>query len=545
MTPSDLGLPAKFTEFREPQLRQLEKAFSVDVRFNCFNLPTGFGKTLWYIAYSRLLSEHLNRPIRTVVLTATKALQTQILSDFSSAGLVDVRGRNNYACPMYGNCDKGHEHECHLATTHGCGYAKHLDIATQSTLISTNYAYWLSARMNNPQALESRDGESPIDLLVCDEAHQAFEELVRHMAIHIPYEWCVGFEKIAGTEGDTRKAFETECIICWAGGANNRIRSKQKAYEVSDDYKKHPEWVELERVRKQFVRLAKVDQNWVYRLHDRSPGSNQPSGLDFNCIWPAPYAGYLWSKVPKILLVSGTLTPYTTRILGVPSANSIYSYEKSTFPVNRYPIIHVPTAKLNYQSSDEDYRRVTARVDEIIGARLDRKGIIHSVSYDRASTILSNSKYSGLMITNANSSSSVAAVEKFKSASPPFILVSPSISTGWDFPNDDAEYIIILKVPYPNRNDVLVKARHDDDKQWYTHATVQTLVQMVGRGMRHHSDRCEVFILDNNIQLLKIIGKAFAPPGFFDNPRFRVSKDVPKPPPKLNALEEDPLACIA
>lgn len=536
MTPADLNLPVKFKEFREPQLRKLEDLFGVDVRTNACNLPTGFGKTSFYVAYSRLLSELRNRPIRTVINTATKALQQQIWDDFSMMGLADVRGRNNYSCPMYGNCDNGYEHECHLSTTLGCKYTKHVDVASRSELISTNYAYWMSARSNNPAALEptNSDGAYPIDLLICDEAHQAFEELARHVSVHIPYEYCGGFP----FDGESVITSEErlDAIRLWSVVRGKEVRQSQTEYENQAGYKKNPDWVALERIRKEFMKVYRLNKDWVYRLHDRRPGGDGASGLDFDCIWPAPYASRLWSGVPKILLVSGTLTPYSVELLGVNVKNeneTYYTSEKSTFPANRYPIIHIPTVRLNYESTDADYARVISTMDEIIEARLDRKGIIQPVSYARGERALESSRYKHLMLSNKSSRTITDTVRQFKLADPPSILVSPSVSTGFDFPDEDAEYMIILKVPYPNRSDILMKARCDSDRRYYMHSTVQTLVQMCGRGMRHEQDRCETFILDDSVSMLKVVGSKFAPPGFFDSPRFRVSAKVPKPPLKL------------
>ena len=532
MTPRDLGLPAKFVEFRESQLRKLEELLRVDSTFNGLNLPTGFGKTSFYVGYSRILSIDRGRPVRTVILTGTKALQDQISHEFKSMGLADIRGRNNYRCPLHGTCDRGHEYECYLSTTLGCKYTAHVDAATRSELISANYSYWLSARNNSPTALEPKSGLAPIDLLICDEAHQIFDELARHLSIHIPYEWCGHFPlhdkddaALVGTQD------RVDSISSWVDVKLIDVKRAQAGYEDLPNYTHNREWMQLERLRMEFRRLKAINSNWIYRAHDSKP-TDPVSGMDFDCLWPGPYANRLWSNVPKVVLVSGTLTPYSMRLNGVPS-DAFYTYEKSTFPANRCPIIHVPTVKLNHASTDADYRAIINRVDEITGGRLDRKGIIHTVSYDRAATLIKYSKYAQYMHSNKSSRNITDLISTFKRAEPPALLVGPSVTTGVDFPDTDAEYIIIIKVPYPDKSDILMKERCKSDKKYYTHVTVQTLVQMCGRGMRHEDDRCEVFIIDNSITLLKVMGSQYAPPGFFDSPRYRVSLAVPKPPPKL------------
>ena len=69
-----------------------------------------------------------------------------------------------------------------------------------------------------------------------------------------------------------------------------------------------------------------------------------------------------------------------------------------------------------------------ARLDQIIGKRLDRKGIVHTVSYARRDWVLKWSKYSRLLWTHAPDNTE-KIVEQFKRAAPPAVLVSPSLST--------------------------------------------------------------------------------------------------------------------
>ena len=57
-------------------------------RFLAASNPTGFGKSL----LGMMTSWFGNR--KTVYLTSTKGLQSQLMNDFSSMGLVDIRGQN-------------------------------------------------------------------------------------------------------------------------------------------------------------------------------------------------------------------------------------------------------------------------------------------------------------------------------------------------------------------------------------------------------------------------------------------------------------------
>ena len=154
-------------------------------KFMCASLPTGSGKSL----IAALSSVLFNR--RAVVLTATKGLQDQFLSDFKPTGFEDMRGQNAYLCndmPDSGitvdraACHAGYR--CSLMRG-GCAYYDRLSIAGKSPLVVTNYAYWLAQ-----QALVQGPGLGLRDFMVMDEADQAFSALESFLTTHISLEEC-------------------------------------------------------------------------------------------------------------------------------------------------------------------------------------------------------------------------------------------------------------------------------------------------------------------------------------------------------------------
>ena len=65
-----------------------------------------------------------------------------------------------------------------------------------------------------------------------------------------------------------------------------------------------------------------------------------------------------------------------------------------------------------------------------------------------------------------DSKNTFEVVERFKKAKPPAILVSPTVTSGWDFPGLECEYCIIGKIPYPTTTDPVIQARDKEDKEW-------------------------------------------------------------------------------
>jgi Rad3-related DNA helicase len=71
--------------------------------------------------------------------------------------------------------------------------------------------------------------------------------------------------------------------------------------------------------------------------------------------------------------------------------------------------------------------------------------------------------------------------------------------TGWDFPDDECRWQVIVKMPYPDIRGAITKARSAKDKDFINYKVAQQLIQTTGRGCRSASDKCETFVIDNNI----------------------------------------------
>jgi Rad3-related DNA helicase len=525
ISPADLGIPAKFPSFRPVQAEALEFIVSAITVWIAANAQTGTGKSLLGISAARLLDS------KAVYLTSTKALQDQIQSDFSSMGMKDMRGAANYPCRVYTtkykrnvSCDKGAEEGCANANNTSCPRFAAYEIAKSSNLVNTNYSYWLHARRSFPNALEIPDGR-PVELLICDEAHDAFDQLSNFLDISISSDEYSGAPPhsldidglMSEPSGATWRA--------WAANRASEVTREMKALvighgSITEARRADPRYNELEKLRDKLLPLSLFSANWVWeKTLDRTT---------FSCIWPGQYSYLLWSKVPQILLLSATLFPYTLKLLGLPKDSYSFKRFHNDWPPQNAPTYYLPTVKMGYRSTDADYATMAARIDDIIDARLDRKGVIHTVSYDRMRKFLSLSKHRGIMHFNESSAASTATAAKFRNASPPAILISPSFGTGWDFAYSDCEYQIIPKIPFPYSESRVMRERLKD-KDYRMYLTLLEILQMIGRGRRHPDDRCETFILDNFFPLVmsqagKFAGKSLS---------YHRIASIPKLPAKL------------
>lgn len=545
MEPRDLGLPPKFTRFYPEQFDTAVAIASEDRRFFIDAAPTGFGKSLMYMAVAQLLNA------RTMVLTANKGLQQQLLSDFTPVGLVDVRGQNNYPCKAldqkerYHGCDEGPCHygvRCDLhpryedSYTPGCGFYDALAVARKSRLVVTNYSFWMAAnRFMDPGVLGG------FDLLILDEAHDAPDKLADFCAVTLTKDECRKY-----LDSDLPPVEEgAEAWHNWAQMQIPKIEPKvengkewamedpetmkemsdllNKLYFLQECY----DWERSEPTEPK-VTMPGVSNDWVAEY-----GFNGKSAT-FSPVWAHRYSErFLFAGVPKVLLVSATIMPITADYLGVKPSDSIFREHQSGFHPERRPIYVVPAPRIGRNASDLDYRAWMVKMDQIITDRTDRKGIIHTVSYRLADYIVENSEHRNLMEFCRRDKYGWGrepardAVDRFNRDTRPRILVGPAFDTGFDFPYRQCEYQIVAKMPFIDSRSKVVEARAKSDKKYLNYVASLRLIQMCGRGMRAADDTCETFIVDDNINWFMHASKQLMPRWF--KSAFRYVQFLPKP----------------
>lgn len=514
ITPQDLGLPPKFASLRTGQRSGLEwfDRSLAPVLAAC--MPTGFGKTAWAVGCARLSG------VKSVYLVVTKALQKQVLDDFESCGMVDIRGRANYDCPNYGNCEEGYKEDCALSKTTSCPYVGQVEAAKNSDLLVTNYAYWLYARKYNARALEW--DERPVELLICDEAHNLEQQLsgfasVKIYAAEFGREWSGAFDQSGQMQPIIGGAYGEEAAVAkgWFAFARFKMAKFEDRYDLTDDEKDL-----LDRLK----RILRMTPNWVWQFDERGHVTFEPVRV-------TAYAKALFSGVPRVLLMSASLNRFVCDLV-LPS-DMAYEYRSwpSVFPTANAPVYHIPTRKLSWKSTDDDYKAILQATDAIVDSRQDRKGIVHTVSYARTRRALQHSRNVGRFIWNERSIELAGCLDRFRAAGPGAVLITPSVEEGFDFPLEQCEYQILLKFPFPNETQRVIKERCTQIPGYRLNYAAQKVMQIRGRPIRSEEDRSELFILDNACkQLTGPEGKNFCAPGF----RIFTVTQVPPAPPKIN-----------
>lgn len=534
-SPSAWGMPQKFDSWRPGQAHAVEDIIDAPTRFIASNVPTGGGKSVIYNLANKLQGH------RFCVLTATKGLQDQLRSDFVETGLVDVRGKSNYNCQDRTNltCEEAGP-ICRAKSFGQCPHKQANDAACVAPAVTTNYSCWLhrnkAAAAGSAGAFTAASKEDeplPFDTLVLDEGHDAVDELSKFMAFSLSNE-DIGSPKyinLSVPDSDTPmaewRAFAISCVKDVGERVAEVDTATRNGARLTDQALK--DHSRLRRIHANLRTLATCNPDmWVVE-----PDKH---GHQFDPVWPGAYASHLFRDIKRIIITSATIRRKTMYLLGLKEDDFTFYEYPSTFSVNDAPIIHVPTARLKYNSPPEDVQAVYRRIDEIISKRLDRKGLVHTVSFKRAQDILQQSGYRQHMLANTRSWAGQGLptqdiVEQFKKGKPPLVLVSPSVSTGYDFPANLCEYNIVAKVPFPDSRSAVMKERLKRDPEYGHYVAAQDIVQACGRGNRFPGDRCQNFIVDDSISWFVWKYKHLFP-GYFHK-FYRKSAIVPPPLRKM------------
>ena len=493
LSPSDIGLPAKFSEWRPGQFNAIMEtvaAFSAGIRVVAGNLPTGSGKSVLAIATAILNGG------RVVVLTSTKGLQDQYMRDFAECGLVDMRGRQNYDCPQHSNCADGRLCGCtHMAPTKAedygndsssaasdCPHSLARDRFLSARISVTNYACYFANIMHG-------EGVGEIDLLVLDEAHNAIEELSNALTIVLDYNLIESVRKKVNIPPTPDGG---SSIGLWRDWAKKSAPTVKTLFAQVKRDGGGSTWLKMiDNLASTLARIAELPDNWII-------DNSKEGQVSFAPLWPTDFAEEkLFRGIKRILLISATIVPKTLDLLGIPKTDSIFVSAVHSFDPRRSPVYLFGACRIDFRTTIPQWAETIGRMDAIINRRLDRKGIIHPVSYDRAEYILSNSQHQGLMIFPKGRMLH-DSLELFRNSPPPRILITPAITTGYDFPGSQAEYQFIIKVPFIDARSPILQARSKADDEYLPYLTAQILTQTCGRAMRDPRDQCENFILDRH-----------------------------------------------
>jgi Rad3-related DNA helicase len=488
MKPCAFGLPDKFQEWRPHQLGTITRIATSEKRFIELNAPTGTGKSVSYVAPMEMLD---GEP-RGIFVTSTTELQDQLLRDFQV--MADIRGQGQYVCHEIDphSCREGLAGGCaHKRTRHCRWFAARLNMQ-RSDRVVTNYAAYLVSGQEMGWA----------DYLVLDEFHDALNWVTKMVGMYLSSKYVHGIlAEEFPREDATVEEWRTWAIALMGKASTMKTVLK---YRATLDPIHMREYVLAVDGALNIERLAGKAEAWCIERGDH--------GYKFEPIDVSKHAGILWRKTPRIVLSSATASRKTTRAFGIADEEIDRIEIPAQFLRDRFRVWACPPLKRvkdkqvsirwTRDSGESDIDAIIDRMCEIVEGRLDRRGIIHSVSYPRQEQIairLRKRFGSRLMVYAPCKMDHKEWMREFVTGPLNAVFISPAIMTGYDFAGAKARYQIIPKLPWPDSRVKLTRERTKLDRDYGAGICMDSLVQACGRINRSREDYGETFIIDGSM----------------------------------------------
>jgi ATP-dependent DNA helicase DinG len=235
--------------------------------------------------------------------------------------------------------------------------------------------------------------------------------------------------------------------------------------------------------------------NWV--LEQNYNEKLKQKELSLEPIWAFDYLDkYVFSHYDMVFLMSGTILDKNLfcQLNGLDVTKAVYYSIPSPFPLRNRPIYYMPLGKMSYKSKEETFKRYVPYIKKLLDKYKNKKGIIHTNSFELANWIQSNIKDTRLIFHDSSNKDEM--LKKHMETENPTVIVSPSMDTGVSFDNDSARFQIIAKIPYPSLASQKNKLRQKNNPDWYSWKTVSGIIQMTGRPVRSDMDYADTIIID-------------------------------------------------
>lgn len=449
------------------------------------------------------------------VLTTTKALQNQYGNIFDDVRT--LKGRRNYKCELDSDndCDFA---ECTLdprlleECTRGnkCPFFNARCNALKNRFSVFNYASYLAL----PSFLQRRQ------FLVCDEASELEDELVKCYSCEIKY------EELGITKNDTDVLFGTNRNAAFSWLSDRQADMKDKYDNAMEELREHKkdkrrsyQIVKKMRMYKQLAdNLTQVLENWFLTEYvvecDHEKFRAAP-------LYVNNMASNFFKNADTVILMSGTIIDHQTfcATLGIKAGTYEYIDADTDFDPELSPIYCMSQYKLNFKNIDFHLPKIVTVAKGICDNYKDQKGIIHTHSFKITEAIQKEFAGDKRFLTREAGVTNEQILEMHRMSTESTVLISPSMGFGVDLADDHGRFSIIMKIPYLPLGDKRIKILSERNKRWYQMKALISLVQMCGRTTRNKEDHSDTYILDGCVVNLIKKNKAYLPKYFINRIR--------------------------
>lgn len=530
LPPLDFFPMAEIREKQKSALEFIERARAKSFRDIVISAPTGLGKSGIGAAVCFWAAQKAHQFVEDMApggyyLVTQKLLQDQLAADVREfvahlRSMASLKSAVEYECPQYGDCMSGkqmkNERMCPLIREVRCKYQRAKIEFGRASLSVTNYPYFFSER-TYVQMFKKRP------VLIADECHSLESQLLGFVELTVSEATVEKFTPalqlpVLNTLGKFRK---------WVSDAYlppllARLSMLRERAAVSDGNRQVlGELNALEnycaRCQKSVSEIEQEPENWVYWQEKDNKDRLASIAKPINA---APFMKELIQDAADMrIYMSAYPGPKRAfcRSLGLDPDEVAFASYRSTFDPERRPIHMTMVGSMGRQFADETTPLLLRQIVRIANEHRDEKGVIHTHSYKLGKTVYEHLLNEGLgdrVLFPDNSRDRTAAFEAHSLSSTPSIMISPSMTEGFNLIGDLARWQIIAKVPYPYLGDEQVRAKKDLDPDWYVLQTCMTIIQACGRVMRSHDDHGVTYILDRDFKRLYTKNSHFFPAWF-------------------------------
>lgn len=503
----------------EPRSKQvtaaeyIERKYKEGYRHIIIAAPTGVGKSgigATACFWSRLLNPEEFDPGGYYLVTQ-KLLQDQLKRDFKDYVVDDplvecqsIKSASEYACLQHGNCAFGMSGKikCSNIKIRNCTYMRQRDAWVRSTLSVTNYSYlftehWMVGKL------------PPRRVLVLDECHTLERQILRFIEVTITQEvlrrWTPTLKRVPDFNNVEDFAdFLTNAYLPILWKRLEALALFEPTDDSARDKKEAQEKLDLENHYAKTLRGARLIQedpdNWVFW---QEPNRDKEMEAMAKPLDAAPFAQDLIFEMGHVCIHMSAY-PGSKKIycksLGLNPDEVAWLNLNSTFPIQNRPIYMTLIGSMSKRNREATLPDLL----EFLGKILDSyttKGIIHCNSYELGRQIyagLKNTPHGKRLLFPESSEDRDPVFLKHKQATYGSVILSPSMTEGFDFAEDLARWQAIAKVPFPYLGDRQVAAKKDRNPDWYDLQAVMAIIQACGRIVRSDDDQGHTYILDSD-----------------------------------------------
>ena len=511
-------------------------------KFFLLNLPVGSGKSHLALMIADWYRKNVSKMARVDIITNSKILQDQYSDTYES--ISDLRGKDNYECESYScSCAQGSEfNRLNKTSCESCPYSSARESFVSGGMSLTNFYLYILYAIYNPKLMESRDSR----VLIVDECHdfddvmsdfvsiKITETIVKKFKFSDEYNLIKKLKSVQSINDyvDFLKYLNGEILSTMEdmekgmSSSPRNIKGDKRDLKISKVLKTKNSDVKIMNLvteLKQYQLKIEIflkeykdnPNNWV--LESNWNEKLKHKELSLEPIWAYDYLDkYVFSQYDMVFLMSGTILDKNLfcQLNGLDVSKAVYYSIASPFNVKNRPIYYMPVGKMSFKSKDETFKRYIPYIQKLLDKYKNKKGIIHTNSFELAKWIENSIKDPRLIFHDSSNKDEMLRLHM--ESEKPTVIVSPSMGTGFSFDNDSARFQIIAKIPYPSLASQKNKLRQNNNPDWYSWKTACSLQQACGRIVRSTTDYGDTIIIDGGFGDVIKHSSQFLPDWFQD-----------------------------